>query len=345
MSWLEVLLSRLYRFLIRFYPPAYREEFGAEQAQVFDQVMEDAAQHNGRWSLYQALLELRELPGCVLRVRLQRRDRLMLGQFFPKTSDKTPWGVALLSLAPLFIMGPLMAILGYFPAWREMAASPAATRFLAVFLGLILTLGLVIGAVKKFPRWSYPYGVFGLLMLTFILYYFIEEKSWEPIRQPYLLLILIAGVFLLTRLVPFLRPFQSNLRQDWTLLSYGLCSCTIIFVSLHDQDVVPHLNWMVPLPSLVCLAGMLAHLRLASSVQRFEALLASALLAVLLWLLPVFSGGSMLGFPGGMYFARFLLASWGIVLVLICSPMLIGIYNRLVDRSRPGASSLSASSK
>jgi len=73
---------------------------------------------------------------------------------------------------------------------------------------------------------------------------------------------------------------------------------TILVFSITDHDESPHLTLLVLQPSLIVIAGALAHLRLASLSNKMIALIASMFLAALIYLLPIFDGmsGSWLSF-------------------------------------------------
>ena len=56
----------------------------------------------------------------------------MISQYFPGTSDPTPWRSAVLSLAPFLFTGPLAAIAGYHPSWGAQQFPSLASIFLIV---------------------------------------------------------------------------------------------------------------------------------------------------------------------------------------------------------------------
>ena len=247
-------------------------------------------------------------------------------QLFPQTSDRTPWGTALLSLAPFFITGPGAILLSYHPWWDPGRWSWVAPLFVIVAV-LSIAIGLVLGVLRKFPRWSYPYAVYGVILLTFLATYWINRTPWD-INHESLILFLVVGLsILITWSVPITRPFYTNLRRDWTPLSYGLYACTLFLFATQDQDESPTLTLLVLLPSLIALLGALAHLRLASAVQRFAVLLLSMLLGAFIWTLPVF-GGMMGSRESFLQALGMLLTIWGILAALILAPILVGVFNR-----------------
>jgi hypothetical protein len=112
---LVALVSRLFRKLLYLYPRSYRLAFGSDLADVFDQAMQDARERGVRSAMIQALRELRDLPGVLLRVHLLRRKSELAASLFPASPDRTPWRTALLSLVPLFLASTALTFTSYHP--------------------------------------------------------------------------------------------------------------------------------------------------------------------------------------------------------------------------------------
>ncbi len=53
------------------------------------------------------------------------------------------------------------------------------------------------------------------------------EDSEAGASSARLWLVVVALAILITWWTPITRPFYTNLRRDWTLLSYGLYACTL----------------------------------------------------------------------------------------------------------------------
>ena len=88
MSLLLPLLSWLYPRLLRLYPPAYRSEYGEELLEVYAQILQESA--DGRQVISQALRELRDFPGVLLRVHLRRSTPTMPNSLFPPPPTRPP---------------------------------------------------------------------------------------------------------------------------------------------------------------------------------------------------------------------------------------------------------------
>jgi hypothetical protein len=247
----------------------------------------------------------------------------MFSQLFPQTTDRTPWRNALLSLVPFLFIGPVSVVVSYHP-WWEPSELPWISPTLTGLTISLICFGFVIGLFNKFPRGSYPYGVMGFILLTFLAGEAIRRMPWNNHYEGYIRLLVIALVVLISWRIPALRCYYSNIRWDWTLLSYGLYACILFLLASQDHDEVPYLNALVLLPTLITIAGALAHLRLASAMQRVLVLVFSMFLGVFLWWFPVFDGmvGSWQGF---LVVSGMLLAIWACLMLWILAPMVIGI--------------------
>ena len=330
MSALISALVSLYRLLLRLYPPSYRAEFGDELLEVYDQALREAAEE-GFWGVAsRALRELRDLPGVLTRLHLPRRLPAMLTRLFPQTADQTPWRTALLSMLLFIISGPLGIIQSYHPGWDPQRL-PWIYPLVMVLGGLTICAGLAIGTVKKFPRWSYPYAIYAIFLLTFLATYLINRTPWDINHEGWVLFVVVGASILVTWRLPAFRPFYANLRQDWTLLSYGLYACTLFILGTHDSDESPVLNLWVLLPSLIGIGGALAHLRLASATRRIGVLLLSMSVGVVIWWSPVLSGNTGT-WQGTLVVTGILLMIWGILGALIMAPILVGVFNLLGEK-------------
>ena len=320
---LDVLLLRLYRGLLVLYPHTYRVQFEEELLDVFEQSILGCSSR--LQMIRQALKELLDFPGVLLRVHLRWRSTNMQTGLFPLSRDKTPWGTALLSLLPFIIVGPVSLINLYLPA-LGLELKPLSFSLVMVVDFLLMSAGFILGLVKKFPRWSYPYVILWVALITVLITWPANPQS--PIKNGLLVLIATALLFLLAtfRLAVF-RPFYQNIRQDWTLLSYGLFAFSILVFSSTDKDEAPLLTFLVLLPSLITIAGALVHLRLNSAILRVAILVVSTNLAFLLMYLPVFDGmsGSL---PGFLAVCFVIMGLWAIFSTLILSPILVGVYQR-----------------
>jgi hypothetical protein len=313
------LLAQLFALAIRLYPDQVRSEYADEMQAVFNLKVADAAQQGG-WRLFSlACREARDLPQAITKAHLHADRGGMMQPAFPSTSDQTPWPTALLSLLPFFVAGPLRLILNFQPGWRP------EERSLVYFTFLLLSSLLVIGggfagAVKKFPRWAYPYPVY----LAFSVYALAQYANYL-FRWDYRLLnsFFLNLVFILIILsLPGLRWFYRHIPQDWTLVTYSLFGIVLFLLAGIDKDETPQLTLLVLLPSLLTLGAALAHLRISSATTRIAVLLAGTFAALLFWLLPIFQG--MITVWAGLAIGLLMLLGYGIILTaILLAPLLV----------------------
>ena len=334
MSTLILILSRLYRGLLRLYPGGYRAEFGDELQEVFDQALQESSVVSSQKAFSRVLRELLDLPGVLIRTHLNWRQTDMDSQIFPQTSDQTPWPAAILSLIPYVLLGPLATVMSYHPWWEPIQLPWLNTLFIGL-VSLAVGFSFIFGAVQKFPRWSYPSAFYLIILLTFMVTYLVNGTPWDINHEGGILLLVMGLSFLVIWWLPPTRPFITNLRFDWTLLSYGLYACTLMLVSSQDHDEIPYLNLLALLPSIIWLLGALAHLRLSSAKLRVWVLLLSVLLGVSIWWSPVFDGASD-SLAGIFVVLGIMISSWVILGGLVIAPILIGViaFNRLSKRTQ-----------
>ncbi len=349
-------LVRLYGLALWLYPTSFRAAYAEEMRVIFRLRLEDAVR-SGR-SAFLGLLfqETVTLPAGVIAAHAQagkssifitflldvfhflaeKGSKMAIRQHFPQSADQTPWLIAILSLAPFILPGPLAPLLNYHPWWDPNALPLIAVARVPLTVGLLL-LGFLIGALRHFPRWSYLYGLYSIIFLPVGLIRLIDSAI-IPINPriegnilSLLIVLLVVLLILARRRLPFLRPFFTNIRRDWTLLSYTLYACTFFLTASNDLDESPVYNLQVLLPSLITWLGALAYLRQADPLKKVGALFGAVLLGVLIWWWPVFGGWSS-SFPAsflGLLVASGMLVFWWVTFGgLILAPILINIVFR-----------------
>lgn len=228
-------LRRFYGLLLFLYPRSYREEYGRELQAVFDLSVEDAATAGGFEVENLILREIIAFPGAVLHEYLRERRRTKMEKTFASHFDFAPGtrGEIWAALAPFLLFGALQTLLDYFnvsdlvPLWLVVVY---AILFWSFGLGLI-----VIGFIKRFPRWFMPYIGVPMPFISLLLFTVVIEKLqgvwWyrlpgllsEFMQQGLLWMGMIFTLLLLlfaARSIPKSRPFYQRLREDWTLISF-----------------------------------------------------------------------------------------------------------------------------
>jgi hypothetical protein len=214
-----------------------------------------------------------------------------------------------LAAMALFLLLALTSLLSYLhialPLWVSWA------------LFLVPLLMFALGLIKGLPRWSLPYtgvigldlswvfarrgtimgintrgGVVGSLLRWTDRHFFtlLRPSASDPwiVRAVYgagelwfVLLGIAAFAVLIAAACRPLRPFYWRLRDDWTLLSFGLYGATVMAVNMVFEDYPhPHKQLYIFVASLILVAGAWVYLRSAHLWQRSLSLFAGMTLAM-----------------------------------------------------------------
>ena len=289
----------VYSRLLCLYPGRYRAEYGKELETVFGLMVDEAAQQGVLSIIRLGWRELRDLPGTALREHwheqiksIQRRKMENETNVSP-TFEPASWreGLAAMSLfLPVALAFALNLVQVDFPQW------------LGIALAAIVLLTFITGLIKGLPRWSLPYtGMIGLILgwvlttrgtimgldtraglLGSLLGW--SDRLIEGMVQasdPWIIRALYGGIrpwFGLAGLTVFavlivailrpLRPLYLRIRDDWTLISFGLYGATLIAVPATFDDYPrarePYIFAMV----LILAAGAWVYMRSAHIRRR-----------------------------------------------------------------------------
>ncbi len=335
-------LVRLYSLALCLYPASFRSEYAEEMQVIFRLRLEDALNRGRSAFLGFACKEALTFPSGVAAAHAQARkgpnffsfildifnylsergSKMSIRRLFPVSTEPTPWPIAILSLVPFILIGPLTQLLSYHPWWdpKELPSIITAAR-VPVTIGL-LVVGFLIAILKKFPRWSYLYGPPIVFLVPFGIIYLIDQTLFPIIDNAagWIILPLIILTIIACRFLPFLRPFFTNIRQDWTLLSYALFACAFFLLASNDKDESPVYNLQVLLPSLIACLGALGYLVLGDPLKKVAALLGAVLFGVLIWWWPVLINSSR-SLGGQIVIVGFLLGYWAVLGGLILAPI------------------------
>lgn len=288
-------LAAKFCYIARWLPTRMREQFGEEIEEVLAERLENAADQSW-WLLLKVVVdELIQLPGVYLRERFngQRQTgegRLMMariGTWFEENRAQTPWGSTIIGLVP-FLIVPLVSLGDWLlgdsiPEW----AGPAYGFYLLMGAYMLV---LVVGWVRGFPSWVYPFAiqfVFMSFLASFDLmaaFANIEAR----IAQNLLTLIsflglygMIAGVALLITRKDIKRPIQTGwkaLSQDISRLSLGLFGFAPMMLRFMIDGLHNDPGWMLA-RDLLLVVGALIYFRSRREGIGVSAMLVSIILA------------------------------------------------------------------
>lgn len=276
-------LTRLYSKLLHLYPAQFQEEFAEEMQVVFNDSVNEASK-NGTVSL--TVLCLRELGGLPVNILREfwhefgRKETVMVtnDKMEPASmpSVKASHWEAFLSALPFALFGIVCMIGKIRVPWVGIYV------YLAFYIFVLL--GLLIGLVKAFPRWTYSYLGWSLVYawwwtpmytngLKLFGYTFGDEawgwRIWAPI------FIAIGIAILLTRSIRPLRELVLGIWQDWTLLSLTEYSLVGIGLLPYDEVHSPYLYTFMTASTLLISASVWIFMRNTNRFHRFSVLLGS----------------------------------------------------------------------
>ena len=143
------MMMRLYAWLLRLYPQAFRAQFGEEMQTVFAEALAQAP--SLRTGIASFLRELRDLPGALINAYqatlLEGGKMSVENQYLSKS---TPLQAAVGAL-PFLAFG-IVIMMEYLIQLRI----PQGV-YLSISFYLLALIGLLIGWVRRFPLWSYSY--------------------------------------------------------------------------------------------------------------------------------------------------------------------------------------------
>jgi len=157
------------------------------------------------------------------------------------------------------------------------------------FVGTLVfpPIGLCIGWIRRFPRWSYPYVAYVLFYSLIMMntatpgLLFGRElwgwRAWIPLA-----LVVVISLLITQSLHP-LRKFFTNIWEDWTLLTLGLFGCMplLIEMSFDEMDRLFSLYFMVILTFLM-VGTVYIYMQRPAHRERIAVLLIGILLTITL---------------------------------------------------------------
>jgi hypothetical protein len=281
--------DRLYRWLLRSYPPAFRVRFAAEMSQVFRTLCRATYRQSGARGL--AWLWMTALCDWAWAAMIQwfhyllkRRTDMTQTNLLDRSDGVKPLSAAQAAIAALpflaFGISSIVNKLEYFrpanpPLWQMLIINP----FL-VFNWLIL-IGLGISLLKGFPRWGIPYLgwaiLFGWWWSNMSYYgYEIGGLIWLPLLGVILL------ALLLRRSIQPMRNLAAGLWREWTVLSLAIYILYSFVYMIYDENHNPYLFILMIATTLGICLGAWGYFRASSPMRRVLALVGGFLLVTII---------------------------------------------------------------
>lgn len=255
--------NALYRRLIKFYPASFRSEFGEEMQDVFSQALSSRKNIRQRAALF--LKEVFDLPGALLRQHLASWFHVQGVPMIVNNGSAVPSSrqEALLGALPFLMYGLICMVVKF--------ALPFSEFFLWLAFYLITLIWLVIGWVKRFPRWSFAYLGWSVTIAL----------TWGG--APLVLLFPAIVVALIwTRSISPIKQFFLSILDDWTCLSFALFTLPTWFILIYSGNDHPYLLLFMLGSTLAVSLGAYLYLRSPYAANRIVSLLGSLVAALTL---------------------------------------------------------------
>ena len=289
MSLLTWFIIAVYSRTLALYPRRFKDEFADEMKVVFRDSVNDAAKGGMLSLLVVSLRELGNLPASILREfwhEFERKGTNMVtnGKVDPKSvvdGGTSHWD-ALVGALPFAFFG-IASILS------RTRYPFNAYSYLAFYAAVLL--GLLIGMIKGFPRWTYSYLGWSLVFAWWwtnmytnglqIFGYTMGNEGWGW-RIWYPLLITITVAILWTRSLHPLRQLVRGIWQDWTLLSLSIYAFVAFASLIYDENHHPYLFAFIAATTIAVCLAVWGFLKSDSSWKRVVSLLAGFVTALVL---------------------------------------------------------------
>jgi hypothetical protein len=261
-------------------------------------------------------------------------------------SHPATWKETLLALIP-FLLLPVLFLFGLLLS-PLIQSTPEPAFMLGVALSLIggFIFAALVGWVKGFPRWVFPYWGFILLITLYmrgfsgtIFGYWVDGDwwAWTPVAA-----IAIIGTLWARNLGPVYTLFKS-VWKDWTLLSfafYGALPMLFLFAYDEVHNQVPYVAFSI----LILAVGAAIYMRTENVWHRFASLVGGFTIgwSVLMIHLGIYWNGRQLFWmtkPGSWVETLNWTGRFGAMLMFILVvPVLVELLRRVVStRWRPKA--------
>ena len=293
---MEKRLVGWYIKMLVYLPQNFKDQFAEEMETVFIGLIREVGFRGRRAMIRLFLGELLALPRLwSLAYQRERRILKMNGsQPSTITNEQASWKAAIAAVLPL-VCFPLLFL--SYGAIRDLLYAAHLDSLFGILMTdvttfgiyipfyLLLLFGFLFAWLRDFPRWSYTY--LGWLMIILI-----SGLGISELNDPYLkYLKLIWGPFLVALLIavllnPTIKPLKALWRSwlwDWTLASFMLFSILeFMVVASFDEMPGPSVSGVIwqGLAVAVLVGGAFWYMRASGRSRRILILLGSSALSI-----------------------------------------------------------------
>lgn len=349
----QSMARRLYRLILRAYPPQHLDTFGDELLNTFIEGMKGA---NSEGELITFVLrELCDAPRALVssywygwNQKISGGVELLQQALSPSDlppappDGRTSWQQFLLEISIFLISGLLMILATYFPIPGLHPGWQRDAEFLGnIILPLTLPL-LIIGLSRGLPRWTYPLG--GLLLSYFGLIAS-QTNLWL-----FLTIMLFASAILMvaailtdpqpSRLPISLRRIGQSLSIDWTRLSFGVYGAMPLIILMAFDNAQSNSRTPYFAISVLAMAvSVLIYARCGNTNTQIPVLLAGLTFSILgAWLDTISFSGNLTNWITVSGFeiesVLWIVSLWIQWAAIILSPALLTLFGRAFHTKR-----------
>ena len=347
MNFIVSLLTDFYSKLRRLYPSRFKEEFAGEMQVVFRDSLNEAIREGMLPFIFVCLKELGGLPFNILREfwhDIKARKMVMATNESttntPIREEKMTRGEIILGTLPFALYG-LVSML-----------TKTEISFFAIYLAFfgVTLLGLLIGVVKGFPRWTYSYLGWSMVMSWYwsMMPIYIKNvyspvtnnqlwgwRSWIP------LLVTLGIGSLLARSLRPLRQLFRGIWQDWMSLSLMMYTFGAFTHLIYDENHHPYLFAFMIGSTLVISIGAWIFLQSTKTWKRIAAILSGFIAASVIGTIcyATWDAATYYGLPKDPPEAWYVSAKESVAMfafwsVILFWPALVGLVRRAINKRR-----------
>ncbi|HZD57338.1 MAG TPA: hypothetical protein VE136_11475 [Anaerolineales bacterium] len=285
------LSNRLFQIFLRLYPAAFKERFASEMAQVFRSLSKEIYEDSGGTGLLRLWIDVL-LDGLWalgvqwwLSISKRRADHLETNPM-EQTDGARPLSPAqaLLAALPFLLFGVSVYLDKFGPlrTWNQPIVRQNLFMNPSFLFDWLVLIGLFVGLLSGFPRWTYSYLGWAILFAYFYNGGF-SYYGYPFVGQSWLILL---GVFLLAifikRSLKPLRDLVSGLWEEWTLASLAIYILAGFVLMIFDENHHPYLGIFIITTALAISLGAWGYFRARTPLRRELALIGGTILGALL---------------------------------------------------------------
>jgi hypothetical protein len=298
------VLIHVYHRLLSLYPAEFRDELGEEMTAVFSEAIAEARMQSRRLVAIRFLRELRDYPSSLWRAqKLSRRNQKEVAgpqPLIPADGIAEPVQFTRpsgLETAAAILPFVLMGLLYTFQALDYPSGRSMRSFYWDLSLYLLLLIGLGIGWVKGFPRWSLGYlgmalvfswWLAGIAISGFRIFghTFTHNEQWGWRGWISLLVVALVATLLSRSLYPLV-GLAKSIWRDWSQLSfivYGAFTWLALGITYDGKTFYNEIKYLpinIIIGAMIYTAGALFFMRLKTGWHRAVALQAAFNLAFL----------------------------------------------------------------